>query len=194
MEWAIPAVLAILLAWGSWIHARLRRLRRRAVSAWTPLADLLQRRHALVAPLMQALRDLPRAAQKSVKALGQARQAALLADLSPLAAGGVEGRLENAIADALAEADAHMDLVDEARLRQLATSLETLSEDIAAAAEAFNREVFAYNMACVAVPAILIAELMNFRKLEYFGLSPADLEALTEIERGHAPAQGASLG
>jgi LemA protein len=194
MEWVIPAVLAIILAWASWIHARLRRLRREAVNAWPPLATLLQRRHGLVGALVQALQDLPRRAQKPVQALGRARQAALMADLSPLAASRAERALETAIANALAEAEAHPDRVDAARLRQIAGALEALAADIAAAAEAFNREVFAYNMACVGVPAILLVKLMNIWKLEYFGLDEEDLDALSEIERGHAPAPGASRG
>ncbi|WPB84835.1 LemA family protein [Sediminicoccus rosea] len=194
MEWVIPAVLVALVTWGGLIRTRLRRLRAEAVGTWPALAARLQRRHGLVTPLVQALQDLPRKAQKPVQALVKARNAALVADLSPMAAGLAEQALETAIVNALAHGEAHPDQVDPARLAQLAHSFEEMAEEITDAAEAFNHAVFAYNMACVGTPAIVIAKWLNFYKLEYFGLDQAEREALTQIERGHAPAPGARMG
>jgi hypothetical protein len=188
MEWVIPAVLVILLAWGTAIRSRLRRLQQEATGHWSPLAEVLRRRHGVAASLIRALQDLPRKAQKPVQALAKARTAALVADLSPMAAGVAEKGLETAIVNALAQADAHPDQVDAIRLDQLAHALEALAADITAAAEAFNHAAFTYNAACADAPAILVARLLNFWRIEYFGLEQAEREALTEIERGEAPA------
>lgn len=193
MEWVIPAVLVVLLAWGGLIRARLRRLRTAAIEAWPPLAVRLQRRHGLVAPLAQALQDLPRKAQKPVQALLNARKAALVADLSPMAAGKAEQALETAIINALTQGEAFPDQVDATRLAQLTEAFEAAALEISEAAEAFNQAVFTYNMAAVRTPAILVAKLLNYWKLEYFGLESTEHEALTEMERGHAPNAGTPM-
>lgn len=193
MEWVIPAVLVVLLAAGGLIRARLRRLRLAAIEAWPPLAARLQHRHGLVAPLAQALQDLPRKAQKPVQALLQARKAALAADLSPMAAGIAEQGLETAIINALIQGEAFPDQVDAARLAQLTEAFEAAAREITQAAEAFNQAVFTYNMATNRSPAILVAKLLNYWELGYFGLEREDREALTEMGRGPARAPSAPM-
>lgn len=193
MEWVIPAVLVVFLTWGGLIRARLRRLWVAAIDAWPPLAARLHRRHGLVTPLIQALQDLPRKAQKPVQALVKARNAAVAADLSPLAASAAEQALETAIVNALAHAAAYPAEVDEGRLGQLALAFEEVATEITAEAEAFNHAVFAYNIACARAPGLVVANLLNFRKLEYFGLDQAELDAVARIEHGHAPARGAPM-
>lgn len=185
MEWVVPAVLVLLLAWGGLIRSRLRRLRLEATSAWPPLEALLRRRHGLVSPLIQALQTLPPKEQKPVQALLKARKGAALADLSPLAAGKAEMSLATAIENVRTLAGQHPELADEARFRQTLAALDALDEEIAAAQDSFNRAVYVYNLACVAVPAIIIAKYMNFWKIEYFGLDGDAREAVAEIERGH---------
>ena len=193
MEWVIPAVLVVLLAWATLIRGRLRRLRMAAIQAWPPLAAQLQRRHGLVTPLAQALQDLPRRAQKPVQTLLAARTRALVADLSPMAAGVAEQALEAAIINAVVQGEAFADQVDAARLAQIARSLEEVAREISSVAGAFNEAAFAYNTACAGTPAILVAQALNYWKLEYFGLDQAEREALTEVERGHAPVAGAPM-
>lgn len=193
MEWVVPAVLVVLLAWAGWIRARLLRLRRTAVEAWPPLAALLHRRHGLVTPLAQALQNLPRKAQKPVQALLAARNAAVVADLSPMAAGVAEQALESAIINAVTQGEAHPDQVDGARLSQIAAAFEQVASEITAAAEAFNQAAFAYNTASMGAPAILIARWLNYAQFEYFGLEQAERDALRDMERGYTPAPGAPM-
>lgn len=193
MEWVIPAVLVVLLAWGGLIRARLRRLRLAAVEAWPPLAAALRRRHGLVAPLAQALESLPRKAQKPLHVLAKARKAALVAELSPQAAGVAERALETAIIDAIIHGEAFPDQVDAARLAQLAQAFEAVAGEITAAAEAFNQAAFAYNTACSGGPALAVARGLNYWKLEYFGLDEGESGVATQAERGPAAEAGAPM-
>ncbi|MBS7789074.1 LemA family protein [Roseococcus sp. SDR] len=193
MEWVIPAVLVVLLGWGTLIRARLKRLHTAAVEAWPPLAAALQRRHALVTPLVKTLEPLPRKSQRPLQNLVKARKAALVADLSPQAAGAAEHALETAIIEALIHGEAFPDQVDTARLAQFADAFEQAAERISAAAEAFNEAAFAYNSACVGSPVTLVAKLSNYWPLEYFGLDLTERGPTTQNERGQAAEPGAPM-
>jgi hypothetical protein len=186
MEWVIPAVLVLLLGWGTLIHGRLRRLRHEAVSAWPPLETLLRRRHGLITPLAQLFQSLPQKAQKPVQAMIKARNAAALADLSPFAAGKREQALSAAIDGVRALAEGRPELSGEARLHQILASLDALDEEIAAAQDGFNRTVHDYNLACASGPAVIVAKFLNFWKIEYFGLDDGSSGSM-ETEREHAP-------
>jgi hypothetical protein len=187
MEWVIPAVLVLLMGWGALIRARLRRMRHEAVSAWPALEALLRRRHGLITPLAQVFQSLPQRAQKPIQAMVKARNAAALADLSPVAAGKREQALSVTIDGVLALAEGRPELSGDARLHQIVASLNALDEAIAAAQDRFNRIAHDYNLACAAGPAVFVAKLLNFRKIEYFGLDGEESEPSAQVEREHAP-------
>lgn len=187
MEWVIPAMLVLLLVWASLTRARLRRLRQEAVAAWPPLEALLRQRHGLITPLAQALQTLAPKTPRPVQAMINARKTAAIADLSPRVAGHAEQNLAAAIEGVRSLADRHTELSHEPRFQQILASLDALAEDIAAAQDRFNSAVYAYNLACVGIPAIIVAKYLSFWKLEYFGLDGEALDTVDQIERGQAP-------
>jgi len=189
MEWVIPAILALLFGWGTLLHRRLSALRQAAISAWSPLEAGLRQRHALVAPLAQALQALPAKEQQPVQAMIKARNAAIAADLSPLRAGRAEAALGVAIDAARSLAKGRADLEGDARLRRLVPLLDGRERDIAAAEVEFNRAVLTYNQACSRGPSFVLAKLMSFFHIEYFGVESDDRAALQRITR-HSVATG----
>lgn len=187
MEWVIPAVLVLLMGWGALIRARLRRMRHEAVSAWPALETLLRRRHGLITPLAQIFQSLPQRAQKPIQAMIKARNAAALADLSPVAAGKRELALSAAIDNVRSLAEAHPELSGEGRLGQILAAIDALDEEIIAAQDGFNGLAHQYNLACARGPAAVVAKLLNFWRIEYFGLDDSAEESGMEDDRGHAP-------
>jgi len=189
MEWVLPAILVLLSGWGALLHRRLSALRQAAISAWSPLDAGLRQRHDLVAPLAQALQALPAKEQQPIQAMIKARNAAIAADLSPLRAGQAEAALGAAIRAVIALAKGRAELESDARLRRLMPLLEGRERDIAAAEAGFNRAALTYNQACSRGPSFVVAKLMSFFQIEYFGVAHDDRAALQRITR-HSVATG----
>jgi LemA protein len=178
MEWVVPAVLVVVFLWGSVIYRRLAGLRREAVAAWPPLEAKLRQRHEVISHLVQALQALPAKQQKPVQALLKARNAAIVADLSPAAAGDAEWNLGVAIQRALALTAGHPQLQADPRLLRLAPLLDRLEREIAEAGAGFNQAALAFNQASFRAPGIFVAKLMNLHAVEYFALGQEERKAL----------------
>lgn len=189
MEWVIPAILVLLSGWGALLHRRLSALRRSAISAWSPLEAGLRQRHDLVAPLAQALQGLPAKEQQPVQAMIKARNAAIAADLSPLRAGRAEAALGAAIQAVISLAREKAALEGQAKLQRLLPLLDGAERDIAAAEVEFNHGALVYNRACSHGPSYIVARLMSFFHIEYFGVAHDDRAALQRITR-HSVATG----
>lgn len=182
MEWVIPAILAVVMAFGVLIHRRLDKLRREAFLAWPALEAKLRQRHDLIAQLAWAFQALPARERKPAQAMIKARDAATRADLSPTAAGAAEQAIAAAISQALSVALKHPDLVADPKLLHLVPLLEGLEREIAQAGAAFNHAALAFNQASFRAPGILVAKTMNLRPVEYFARDKQERESLQALQ------------
>lgn len=183
MEWVIPAIVLVLAVWGTLIHRRLSRLRMQALAAWPDLAAVLGERHGLVAHILRAAQTHAPREKKLLDNMISARNAAIVADLSPRTAGLAERQLTDAIGRVLALARTHPELAKDALFLRLETKLAGLEAAMAEAKDAFNREALVFNLAATGVPAILIAKFGNMLLLEYFALDK-EAEAAMRAARG----------
>lgn len=95
MEWVAPAIFMVVMLAGVLSQPGLVTSRRAAVAAWPALTEALPRRREMATQLARALPGLPAPNvpardQRLAQAMLKARDVAILAELSPAAAGEAE--------------------------------------------------------------------------------------------------------
>ena len=173
-----PEVVALGVAavMGLWIlgaHNRLVRLRQAVNAAYAPIDELLRRRHALLAELIEAstpqLADQAEAIAAVDAARLQARAAADHAAQRPAHADRLaslvlaEQVLRSASSRLVALVKARAALRADARVREVMASLSTTQHRLSAARHAFKATVLDYNRNAQQFPTRFVAAMFGFR-------------------------------
>lgn len=165
-------VVAVLAFWMVGAYNRLVALRNAIGSAWTQVHAAVRTRGEVVGPLVTALRvplatesaslDAVLVAQSQVAAAAEAMAARPMLAAS---AGGVletETAMASSVMRLLALLDLHQELMADAALSGLVTSLRDAEPRLAFARQLFNEAAQEYNDAARQFPTRLLARLYGF--------------------------------
>lgn len=170
---ALAAVVVVLLVWVVLTYNRLVRLRNKTEEAWSGIDVQLQRRADLVPNLVETVRGYAGHERQALEEVTQARNAVLQAS-GPRAAGEADERLEGALRQLFAVAEAYPDLKASTNFLQLQRDLAALEEEISFSRRYYNAVVEDLNTGIQTFPSVLVARPLGFSEREYFKAGPDD--------------------
>lgn len=181
MYWlvGIVVVVLVLLVWVVLTYNRLVRVRNKAEEAWSGIDVQLQRRADLVPNLVETVKGYAGHEREALEAVTEARNVLARAS-GPREAGQADERLEGALRQLFAVAEAYPDLKASTNFLQLQRDLAALEEEISFSRRYYNAVVEDLNTSIQTFPSVLIARPMGFREREYFKAA-ADDRAVPEV-------------
>lgn len=183
-------LLAVLV-----LYNRLVRLRNRTQSSWADLDVQLQRRHALLPNLVETVQGYARHERETLAAVTAARTAAVRADAEgrPGRLAAAEERLDGAVGELVAVAEAYPELRADERFRALHDELVATENKIAFSRQLYNDTVTAYRVAIEGLPGRLLAGPLGFEAPELFAAGATERQAVA-VELGGEGEESAGSG
>lgn len=177
MDWAIWAVLGLVVLFGIWTYNSLVSLRARVNQAFADIDVQLKQRHDLVPNLLETVKGYAAHERGTLEAVVQTRNAALRAQ-GPADQAAAESALSGALGRLFALGEAYPDLKASENFQHLQTELSDIEDKLAAARRFFNNGVAEYNAAIQHFPAVIFAGLMGFRPQVFFDIGETQRQAL----------------
>ena len=177
MDWAIWAVLGLVVLFGIWTYNSLVTLRTRVNQAFADIDVQLKQRHDLVPNLIETVKGYAAHERGTLEAVVQTRNAALRAQ-GPADQAAAESALSGALGRLFALGEAYPDLKASENFQHLQTELSDIEDKLAAARRFFNNGVAEYNAAIQHFPAVIFAGLMGFRPQVFFDIGETQRQAL----------------
>lgn len=171
-------LLLVLLGAGAFLvvlYNRLVALRQNRNNAFSDIDVQLKQRFNLVPQLVETVKGYAGHEKELFTKVTEAR-----ARVQKAGDGASEGRLQaegllgGALMGLLAVAEAYPDLKADANFRRLMDELSDIENKIAAARRFFNSTTAEYNTAIQQFPAVLIANMFNFKEEKFFELDEAE--------------------
>ena len=182
MTIALFAAAAVAL-WGIVTYNRLTQLRQLGGNAWADIDVQLKRRHDLVPNVVSVVKGHAGYERETLEALVQARNRAIAAH-GPAEQFKEEDPLAGALGRVFAIAEAYPDLQAAASFGRLQRTLTDVEDHLQNSRRYYNAVVRDYNTAVAQFPTILVAGLLGFRSLEFFGLDDASERAVPVVDTG----------
>jgi LemA protein len=177
MDWAIWAVVGLVVLYGIWTYNSLVTLRAKVGQAFADIDVQLKQRHDLIPNLIETVKGYVAHERGTLQAVVETRNAALKAQ-GPADQAAAENALSGALGRLVALGEAYPDLKASANFQQLQTDLADIEDKLAAARRFFNNGVAEYNAAIQHFPAVLFAGLMGFRQQIFFDVGETQRQAL----------------
>ena len=177
MDWAIWAVLGLVVLFGIWTYNSLVSLRARVNQAFADIDVQLKQRHDLVPNLLETVKGYAAHERGTLEAVVQTRNAALRAQ-GPADQAAAERALSGALGRLFALGEAYPDLKASENFQHLQTELSDIEDKLAAARRFFNNGVAEYNAAIQHFPAVIFAGAMGFRVQAFFDIGETQRQAL----------------
>ena len=169
---AVLALAAVLVFWMVGAYNRLVALRNAIAAAWVGVAETLQQRGEMVAPLLLALQEPLAAEQGALDALrvshGQAQAAAAELKARPLSTAAVaawrsaESTLAPAASRVLALLEQHAELRTTPAVATAVATWHLAESRLAYGCQVFDSAVAAYNEATLQLPTRWLLRLFGF--------------------------------
>lgn len=180
MEQVLLVGTAVVIGFGIFTWNGLTRLRMLAYNAWSDIDVQLKRRHDLVPNLVSLVRGQADYERGTLESVVEARNRAVAAE-GPRASGEAEGTLATQVKGLLVLAEAYPDLRAQEGFLELQRGLTDIEDDVQDARRYYNAVVRDLNTRIGQFPANLIAGVMGFRPLEFFGLADRDEAAVPQV-------------
>jgi LemA protein len=174
---------AAVVVWGIWTYNRFTRLRQLGINAWADIDVQLKRRHDLIPSVVSVVKGHAGYERETLEAVVAARSRALTA-AGPAARSREEHPLEDALHRIFAIAEAYPDLQAAASFAGLQRTLTDVEDHLQNARRYYNAVVRDYNTALGQFPGNLVAGLLGFHPLEFFGLDDAAERAVPAVDTG----------
>ena len=171
--WVVVAVAILFVVWLIATYNRLVRRRNRVEDAWAGIDVQLKRRADLVPNLVTTVQGYQVHERETLERVTQARNEVVQA-AGRRAAGEADDRLEQALTNLYATAEAYPDLKASRNFLELQRELTQLEEEISFARRYYNALVQELNTSVQTFPTVLIAGLLGFRRAEYFKAEGAE--------------------
>jgi LemA protein len=169
---AVLAGAAVLVFWMVGAYNRLMALRNAIAAAWTGVAETLQQRGEVVAPLLAALHEPLAAEHGALDALRTGHSLAQSAatemkarPLSPMAVAGwrnAESALASSASRVLSLLDQHADLRSTPTVATAVATWHLAESRLAYGCQVFDAAVMAYNKATAQLPTRWLLRLFGF--------------------------------
>ncbi len=177
VEYIVLGVAAVTFLWGVSIYNGLVALRQRMKQAYADIDVQLKQRHDLIPNLVETVRGFAKHENETLKAVIQARGAAVNA-ASPQQAAQAEKGLVGALGRLMMLQEAYPDLKANTNFQQLQAELSDIEHKVAATRRFFNNSVSEYNSAIQMFPATLIAGWLGFKVSEFFDVGEEQRQVL----------------
>ena len=166
-SWIVPAIVALLAAWGVLAFNRLVRLRNQMRSAWADIDVQLTRRHDLVPQLVNAVKAYADHEGAVLTAVTELRARALR-QTSPARLAEIESSLERALSRVFALKEAYPALEASGNFLELQRELVEVEDHLQYARRFYNGAVRDYNDTVQRVPDFVVARLFSFASGEFY--------------------------
>lgn len=151
----------------------------RAKNALSDIDVQLKRRYDLVPNLVETVKGYQQHEATVLEEVTKARMAAISVERGGVAARAVaETALSGALKSFFAVAEAYPELKASENFKQLQAQLVTLEDDIQSARRYYNATVREMNNAVQVFPSNLIAPMLGFTRLEFFGADEKEKEVV----------------
>ena len=162
----VVVVLLVLLVIG--LYNGLVRSRNQVENAWSQIDVQLKRRIDLVPNLVETVKGYAAHEQSTLEAVVNARNAAMAAPATPTGQAAADNQLTGALRQLFALSERYPDLKANQNFLALQEELTATEGRVAYARQFYNDSVLTYNNKLQAFPSVLIANMFNFTKRDYF--------------------------
>ena len=164
----LVAAVVMIAIWAVVTYNGLVRIRNLVQEAWRQIDVELQRRHDLIPNLVEAVKGYAKHEKATFEAVTKARAAAAAPGSSPAEQAGQENILTQALGRLFAVAEAYPQLQANENFMQLQQELTNTEDRVAAGRRFYNANVRTLNTKVETFPTLLIANLLGFKRAEYF--------------------------
>ena len=178
LAFAVLTALALTLS-GCGPYNRLVALEEAAVSAWSQVENVYQRRADLIPNLVETVKGAADFEQDTLTAVIEARSQATQVQFEGLPTAeqlqqfqGAQDALSSALSRLLVVVERYPELTATQAFRDLQAQLEGTENRIAVERRRFNEAVQAYNTARRQFPTVLYAKAFDFEEKAYFSATP----------------------
>jgi len=174
--WIIIILLVLVLLWLIGVYNGLIRLKNRVAEAWSDIDVQLKRRYDLIPNLLNTVKGYATHERELLEKVTQARAQAMQAT-TPEQKGQAENMLSDTLKSLFAVAENYPDLKASQNFAKLQDELSDTENKIQAARRFYNGNVRDFNTKIEIFPNHLVANLLSFKKAEFF-----EIENETEKE------------
>jgi LemA protein len=176
--WIVIGAIVLLVLWIIMIYNGLVAMRQRVNQAFSDIDVQTKQRHDLIPNLIETVKGYAAHERGTLEAVIQARNAAVSAQGSGVAA---QAQAENVLSGALRQlfalSEAYPNLKANENFQQLQNQLSDIENKIAAARRFFNNAVQEYNTGIQQFPAALFAASLGFSPKEFFDVGGPEARA-----------------
>jgi LemA protein len=174
---AIVLGVVVLVALWAWLsYNRFVRQRQLIDNSWSNVDTELKRRHDLIPNLVTTVQGYAAHERGTLQAVIEARTSAVAAT-GPTEQARTENVLADALRQLLALREAYPELKANTAFLELQRELVNTEDRIQAARRFYNSNVRDYDTRVESFPAMVIARLGGFTRVDYFELEPAIRDA-----------------
>ena len=179
MNWILPTLIVLVLAWGAWTFNRFVRLRNQVAQSWADVDVQLQRRYDLVPNLVATVKGYMQHESGALERVTRLRAAPNL-DVAHRAE--EESGLSRSIGRLFALAEDYPDLKASEGFMQLHASLVEIEEHLQFARRYYNGSVRDNNNLVEGFPSLLVARAFGFKQAAFFEIELASQRAAPVID------------
>ncbi len=173
-SWVILVIIAAIAGLFVVLYNRLIALRQSRENAFSDIDVQLKQRFNLVPQLVETVKGYASHEKSVFENVTNARAQVGAAKSSTGERVAAENVLGGALMGLLAVAENYPDLKADQNFQKLMAELSDIENKIAAARRFFNNATAEYNTAIEQFPAVLIANMLNFKKEDFFELNEAE--------------------
>ena len=191
MLFLIIVIVLVLLAL-FFIYNNLVRKRNQTQEAWSELDVELKRRHDLIPNLVETVKGYAAHESGTFEAVTQARANAVTAGATgdPAKIGAAENMLSQSLRSLFAVTENYPQLRAVESFLQLQESLQSTEDKIEFARRFYNTSARDYNIALQTFPAVVIANSLGFKPVNFFAADDAD-RSVPQVSFGSTPGAAA---
>lgn len=172
----ILVVVAVIVLWLIAVYNDLIKSRNRVDEAWSDIDVQLKRRYDLIPNLVETVKAYATHEKEVFEKVTEARSKAMQAQGAE-AKGQAENILSGTLKSLFAVAEAYPDLKASTNFLQLQSELTDTEDKIQASRRFYNGNVRDFNTKIQIFPTNLIANMLGFKKYEFFQIGTEEKEA-----------------
>jgi LemA protein len=164
----VLVLVAVLILYIIAVYNGLVRSRNQIENSWSQIDVQLKRRLDLIPNLIETVKGYASHERNTLEAVINARNAAIAAPDTPAAQAQADGMLTGALRQVFALGEAYPDLKANQNFLALQEELTATEGRVAYARQFYNDSVLTYNNRLQVFPTVIIANILNFKRREYF--------------------------
>lgn len=181
LSWILAIGLVVIIAWLIAIYNGLIRLKHRTDEAWSDIDIQLKRRYNLIPNLVNTVKGYAQHEKELFEKVTQARAQAMGAQ-APAEKAQAENMLAGTLKSLFAVAENYPQLKANENFLELQRELTDTEDKIQAARRFYNGNVRDFNIKLEKFPNNLVANMLGFKKKDYFEIEEAEARKPVKVE------------